>query len=41
MQNGSLKLHGIIEGFASNGLKFHGSIDEKSGEITNFFPTLN
>ena len=30
-----------IEGYAKNGLKFKGYIDQVTGEITNFFPTLN
>ncbi|WP_368650699.1 T7SS effector LXG polymorphic toxin [Bacillus inaquosorum] len=30
-----------ITGYAKNGLKFEGYIDEATGEITNFFPTLN
>ncbi|MBU8707421.1 T7SS effector LXG polymorphic toxin [Bacillus subtilis] len=30
-----------VTGYAKNGLKFEGYIDEATGEITNFFPTLN
>lgn len=29
-----------IDGYAQNGLKFKGYIDEETKEITNFFPTL-
>ena len=29
-----------IEGYAQNGLKFKGYINEETEEITNFFPTL-
>ncbi|WP_228481662.1 CdiA family toxin C-terminal domain-containing protein [Listeria welshimeri] len=39
MQNGTINGN-IVEGFASNGLKFTGYIDSVTGEITNFFPTL-
>ncbi|MBD8025678.1 EndoU domain-containing protein [Ureibacillus sp. Re31] len=30
-----------ITGTSQNGLKFEGYIDETTGEVTNFFPTLN
>ncbi|MBL4975416.1 T7SS effector LXG polymorphic toxin [Bacillus halotolerans] len=30
-----------VTGYAKNGLKFEGYIDEATEEITNFFPTLN
>lgn len=39
MQNGT-KNGRIIDGYAENGLKFRGYIDEATGEITNFFPVL-
>ena len=39
MQSGTVNGN-IVEGFASNGLKFTGYIDSVTGEITNFFPTL-
>jgi len=30
-----------ITGISENGVKFEGYIDEMTGEVTNFFPTLN
>ena len=39
MQNG--KVNGrLVEGTASNGLKFRGYLNE-AGEITNFFPIID
>ncbi|MEC1752061.1 T7SS effector LXG polymorphic toxin [Bacillus mojavensis] len=40
MKNGEL-VGRKVTGYAKNGLKFEGYIDEATGEITNFFPTLN
>lgn len=42
MKNGKVVGAGReITGVSSNGLQFRGFIDESSGEITNFFPTLD
>ncbi|MFI8623182.1 CdiA family toxin C-terminal domain-containing protein [Bacillus altitudinis] len=39
MKNGKIEGRKIT-GTSKNGLKFEGYIDEATGEITNFFPTL-
>ena len=39
MKNG-IKNGRVINGVASNGLKFRGYIDEVAGVITNFHPVL-
>ena len=41
MKNSRIINEREIEGYANNGLKFKGYIDGETGEITNFFPTLN
>ncbi|MGF9601139.1 EndoU domain-containing protein [Bacillus subtilis] len=40
MKNGEI-VGRKVTGYAKNGLKFEGYIDEATGEITNFSPTLN
>lgn len=39
MRNGIIE-NREITGYSSNGLKFGGYINEETGKVTNFYPTL-
>ena len=39
MKNGTIDGRDI-EGYSLNGLKFAGYINEETGQVTNFYPTL-